>query len=130
MLETIVEALPNGRQQPVSQAQMPLGRIRLPEDIGPAGHVIRRRRNAAANMFGMRLSVTYEDRAEGQRQLHRLAALDFRVACFGHGKAIIGGAASRFRRRWPVGSGPGRTKAAPTEEEESAGTAFAPRRRK
>ena len=62
--------------------------------------------DAAANTFGLGLSVTYEDRAEGERQLHRLAALDFRVACFGHGKAIIGDAASRFRRRWPVGSAP------------------------
>ena len=59
--------------------------------------------DAAANMFGLGLSVAYEDRPEGERQLHRLAALDFRVACFGHGKAIIGDAASQFRRRWPVG---------------------------
>jgi hypothetical protein len=36
----------------------------------------------------------------------RRAALDFRVACFGHGKAIIGDGASRFRRRWPAGSAP------------------------
>jgi glyoxylase-like metal-dependent hydrolase (beta-lactamase superfamily II) len=62
--------------------------------------------DAAANMFGLGLSVAYEDRTAGERQLHRLAALDFRVACFGHGKAIIGDAASRFRRRWPVGSAP------------------------
>ena len=62
--------------------------------------------DAAANMFGLGLSVAYEDRPAGERQLHRLAALDFRVACFGHGKAIIGDAASRFRRRWPVGSIP------------------------
>src|SRR5262249_60975266 len=62
--------------------------------------------DAAANMFGLGLSVTYEDRPAGERQLHRLAALDFRVACFGHGKAIIGDAASRFRRRWPAGSAP------------------------
>jgi glyoxylase-like metal-dependent hydrolase (beta-lactamase superfamily II) len=62
--------------------------------------------DAAANMFGLGLSVAYEDRPAGERQLHRLAALDFRVACFGHGKAIIGDAASRFRWRWPVGSAP------------------------
>jgi glyoxylase-like metal-dependent hydrolase (beta-lactamase superfamily II) len=62
--------------------------------------------DAAANVFGLGRSVTYEDRAEGERQLRRLAALDFRVACFGHGKAIIGDAASQFRRRWPVGSAP------------------------
>ena len=62
--------------------------------------------DAAANMFGLGPSVTYEDRAEGERQLDRVAALHFKVACFGHGKAIIGDAASRFRRRWPVGSAP------------------------
>ena len=62
--------------------------------------------DAAANMFGLGLSVAYEDRAEGEWHLHWLAALEFRVACFGHGKAIIGAAASRFRRRWPVCSAP------------------------
>jgi hypothetical protein len=44
-----------------------------------------------------------KDRAEGESQLRRLAALDLRVACFGHGNAIIGDAVSHFRRRWPVG---------------------------
>jgi glyoxylase-like metal-dependent hydrolase (beta-lactamase superfamily II) len=62
--------------------------------------------DAAANVFGLGLSVTYEDQTEGERQLRRLAALDFQVACFGHGKAIIGDAASQFRRRWPVDSAP------------------------
>jgi glyoxylase-like metal-dependent hydrolase (beta-lactamase superfamily II) len=62
--------------------------------------------DAAANMFGLGLSVTYEDRSLGERQLHRLAALDFQVACFGHGRPILVAAASRFRRRWPVGSAP------------------------
>ena len=61
---------------------------------------------AAANVFGLGRSVTYEDRAEGERQLRWLAALDFRVACFDHGKPIIGDAASQFRKRWPVGSAP------------------------
>ena len=58
--------------------------------------------DAAANVFGLSLSVTYEDQAEGERQLRRVAALDFQVACFGHGKAIVGDAASRFRRRWSI----------------------------
>jgi len=60
--------------------------------------------DAAANMFGLSLSVCYEERAEGVRQLRRLAALDFQVACFGHGRAIVGNAAFQFRRRWPVGN--------------------------
>src|SRR5262249_60209463 len=41
--------------------------------------------DAAANVFGLGRSATYEDQAEGERQLRRLTALDFRVASFGHG---------------------------------------------
>jgi hypothetical protein len=40
--------------------------------------------------------------AVGDQTLRRLSALDFQVACFGHGTAIVGEAAARFRRRWPV----------------------------
>jgi len=36
------------------------------------------------------------------RSLAKLAALDFAAACFGHGKAIVGGAARRFRQKWGV----------------------------
>jgi hypothetical protein len=50
----------------------------------------------------LRLSPAYEDLDEGERSLRRLSALDFQVACFGHGKAIVGEAAARFRRWWPV----------------------------
>lgn len=57
--------------------------------------------DAAANMLGrLGPSIVYEDYAEGLRSLARLAALDFTVACFGHGSAISSGAAGRFRRKW------------------------------
>lgn len=57
--------------------------------------------DAAASVFGLGLSPFYEDLAEGERTLAKLAALDFEVACFGHGRPIRGGAAAKFRRKWP-----------------------------
>lgn len=56
--------------------------------------------DACANMFGLGLSIMYEDAAEGMRSLARLALLDFEAVCFGHGRAITRDAAGRFRRRW------------------------------
>jgi glyoxylase-like metal-dependent hydrolase (beta-lactamase superfamily II) len=53
--------------------------------------------DAAANVFGLALSPLYEDLDEGRRSLRKLAGLDFEVACFGHGKAILSGASARFR---------------------------------
>jgi glyoxylase-like metal-dependent hydrolase (beta-lactamase superfamily II) len=57
--------------------------------------------DAAIHMLGrLGPSIVYEDLAEGQRSLTKLAALNFAVACFGHGKAIIGEAAEQFRQKW------------------------------
>jgi glyoxylase-like metal-dependent hydrolase (beta-lactamase superfamily II) len=56
--------------------------------------------DAASHMMGLGLSIGYEDLAEGKRSLAKLAGLDFATACFGHGTAIVGGAAEQFRRRW------------------------------
>ena len=56
--------------------------------------------DAAANAFGLGLSPVYEDLAEGKRSLAKLAALEFQVACFGHGRPIRGGASGQFRRKW------------------------------
>ncbi len=57
--------------------------------------------DAAANMMGrLGPSIVYEDPEEGQRSLANLAALDFETACFGHGRAIVGAAADRFRQKW------------------------------
>ena len=56
--------------------------------------------DAAANVFGLALSPMYEDVAEGRRSLAKLAALEFAVACFGHGRPIPSGASARFRQKW------------------------------
>jgi glyoxylase-like metal-dependent hydrolase (beta-lactamase superfamily II) len=57
--------------------------------------------DAASNVAGLRPSACYEDFTMGIQQLRRLSTLDFQVACFGHGKAIVRDAAAQFRRRWP-----------------------------
>lgn len=56
--------------------------------------------DTAANVFGLGYSLGYENLEEGQRSLAKLAALDFQVACFGHGKPIIGQASAKFRDKW------------------------------
>ena len=56
--------------------------------------------DAGGNMFGLGYAPIYEDLDMGQRSLGRLARLDFEVACFGHGRPLIGGAAARFRQKW------------------------------
>jgi len=58
--------------------------------------------DAAANALGLALSPVYEDLAEGQRSLSKLASLEFEVACFGHGKPIKSNAAAQFRKQWPA----------------------------
>ena len=56
--------------------------------------------DAATNMLGLGYAPIYEDVDEGRASLAKLSALEFEVACFGHGRAIVGGAAARFRARW------------------------------
>ncbi|WP_165233824.1 MBL fold metallo-hydrolase [Aquisphaera insulae] len=56
--------------------------------------------DAAANAFGLAPSPMYEDIEEGRRSLAKLSALDFEVACFGHGKPILARASRRFARKW------------------------------
>ncbi|WP_422927609.1 MBL fold metallo-hydrolase [Singulisphaera sp. PoT] len=58
--------------------------------------------DAAANAFGLALSPLYEDLEKGKRSLAKLSALDFEVACFGHGKPILAGASKQFGRKWPA----------------------------
>lgn len=57
--------------------------------------------DAAEHIFGLALSPMYEDVAQGRRSLAKLAALDFAVACFGHGRPIPSEAGARFRQKWP-----------------------------
>lgn len=56
--------------------------------------------DAATNTFGLGQPPVYEDQDAGQQSLRKLAALDFEVACFGHGKPITEGASQRFRQKW------------------------------
>jgi glyoxylase-like metal-dependent hydrolase (beta-lactamase superfamily II) len=56
--------------------------------------------DACSNMMGLGWSLGYEDFEEGQRSLKKLTTLDFKVACFGHGKAILHDAGARFRKEW------------------------------
>ena len=56
--------------------------------------------DVAANILRLGLSPGYEDLAEGRRSLARIAALQFAVACFGHGRAISRVASKRFQQKW------------------------------
>jgi len=56
--------------------------------------------DACSNLMGLGLSLGYEDLAEGQRSLRKLAQLDFQMACFGHGKTILSAAGAQFRQKW------------------------------
>lgn len=56
--------------------------------------------DAAANQMGLGLCPAYEDLEVGRRSLQRLAALDFEVAVFGHGKPILQNATRAFRAKW------------------------------
>ena len=57
--------------------------------------------DAASHLRRLALSPVYEDLEEGRRSLSKLASLDFEIACFGHGKPILSGAAAQFRKLWP-----------------------------
>jgi glyoxylase-like metal-dependent hydrolase (beta-lactamase superfamily II) len=56
--------------------------------------------DACGNLPRLGWSVGYEDIQIGKQSLEQLAALDFDMACFGHGKTIAQGAARQFRTRW------------------------------
>jgi glyoxylase-like metal-dependent hydrolase (beta-lactamase superfamily II) len=58
--------------------------------------------DAATNFGRLSWGPIYEDVGEGERSLRKLAALDFQVAAFAHGRPIRKDAAARFRKRWPV----------------------------
>ncbi len=56
--------------------------------------------DAAANMLrlGMPLGMFTADRQQAKGSIRKLAALEFDVACFGHGRVLKGEANLRFRR--------------------------------
>jgi glyoxylase-like metal-dependent hydrolase (beta-lactamase superfamily II) len=61
--------------------------------------------DAASHMLGrLGPGIVFENYAEAQRSHAKLAALDFDIACFGHGSTIKGGASQQFRQKWlPAG---------------------------
>ncbi|MBV8845739.1 MAG: MBL fold metallo-hydrolase [Bryobacterales bacterium] len=60
--------------------------------------------DACSNMRGLGWSLGYESIEQGKRDLSKLGAFDFQVACFGHGKPILENAARKFREKWAVAS--------------------------
>ena len=56
--------------------------------------------DACSNMMGLGWSLGYENLEEGKRSLRKLSALNFQIACFGHGKPILKDAALRFKELW------------------------------
>jgi len=56
--------------------------------------------DAAVNVMALRLAPSYESLEDGLATLARLSSFSFEIACFGHGSAIVGNAAARFRRKW------------------------------
>ena len=57
--------------------------------------------DACSNVMGLGLSLGYENLELGRRSLRKLSALNFQMACFGHGKPIHREASRRFRQLWP-----------------------------
>ena len=56
--------------------------------------------DVCANIMGLGLSLGYEDLELGRCSLRELSALNFQIACFGHGKPILRDASRRFRELW------------------------------
>src|SRR3990172_170586 len=56
--------------------------------------------DAAANVFrlGLPIGMFTADREQAKESIRKLAALEFEVACFGHGRVLKGEANLRFRR--------------------------------
>ena len=50
--------------------------------------------------MGLNWSLGYEDFAAGQRSLGQIAQLNFEIACFGHGKAILKDASAQIKKKW------------------------------
>lgn len=56
--------------------------------------------DTAGNVPGGLLPPLHENATQALRTLAQISILDFDIACFGHGRPIIGDAASHFRRKW------------------------------
>ena len=56
--------------------------------------------DSCMDVLGLDLTIAYEDINLGRQSLRRVAQLPFENACFGHGKPIIGGASTSFRKHF------------------------------
>jgi glyoxylase-like metal-dependent hydrolase (beta-lactamase superfamily II) len=56
--------------------------------------------DAASNMMGLGYHLGYQDFEDSKRTLRMLSALDFDIACFGHGEPILRGASALFKKKW------------------------------
>ncbi|HEX6288262.1 MAG TPA: MBL fold metallo-hydrolase [Herpetosiphonaceae bacterium] len=56
--------------------------------------------DACSNIFGVGYSVVYDDLPEGRRSLAKLATLEPRAICFGHGGVLNGTGVRKFQRAW------------------------------
>ena len=56
--------------------------------------------DACSNMMGLGWSLGHEDFEEGKRSLRKLAKLDFKIATFGHGNALMSNASQQFHKKW------------------------------
>jgi len=56
--------------------------------------------DTCGNMTGFGLPPIFENLNDGMKTLKKLAALNFEVAVFGHGKPLTKGAANRFKKKW------------------------------
>ncbi len=56
--------------------------------------------DTVSNIPRLGYSLGYEDYAIGKQSAAKLGACDFDIACFGHGRPLIGDAAPRFRRKF------------------------------
>ncbi|MCR8657488.1 hypothetical protein [Paenibacillus endoradicis] len=56
--------------------------------------------DAASNIPALGWSIGHEDMTIAKQSLKKLANLEFKIACFGHGKPILIGASQKFRNKW------------------------------
>lgn len=59
--------------------------------------------DVCSNVMGLQWSLGYEDLEVGTQTLTKLAKLNFEVAGFGHGEAILNGADVQWREKWTFG---------------------------
>ena len=114
LLRRVLNAAPEGRLEPVAVAhqvadgdELPFDGLRAFHTPGhSAGHLalllprdggVLFVGDAVSNTFRTGLSALNEDVEGSRRSLARLAALEFDVACFAHGRPLRHGASAAFR---------------------------------